>query len=305
MGRFKYFADIVTFMTGLGIVFFGSFYLVKKYTNLLDKPLLDEKTLERAGGVHDLLKHQNMNMFSSLLLLSFRLLCFAWFALFNTIYKMIFLYPRGWHYFTNWNIYLIGFYFFFSSASSMFFLKKERTFLTDKETTFSYYIAAVASVLYTVAGSAALMVTVLNFLLLNHDLTFWNISLHVSTTIALIADMTLNDMIVNPQDVLFSVFWPFCYVVFIWSIVREGVRGEWPYFFIETQSASCFFWYPFLFVMAVAFFVLFYCLHRGKSALILRQLRRVLDQHEHEAVPISDSDPHERDPFDSIEMDLP
>jgi hypothetical protein len=51
MGRFKFFAAIVALVTVLTVSFFATFYLLKKYTNVLSKPLMDGKTLVRAGGV--------------------------------------------------------------------------------------------------------------------------------------------------------------------------------------------------------------------------------------------------------------
>ena len=297
MGRFKFFAAIVALVTVLTVSFFATFYLLKKYTNVLSKPLMDGKTLVRAGGVHELLKLKGSSLW---ILCGFRILFFFWFALFNTVYRMFFFHPRGWHYYTNWNIYLLGFYYTFSSTSTILLMKKEKYSLSEKETVYAEYVAAVASVLYTVAGSAAIMITGLNFLLLNPEPTFWNLTLHLSTTLSLLIDMSLNDMAVNRQDVLFSIIWPYCYLVFIWPIVKESVRGEWPYFFVETQNASSFFWYLFLYVMSFLFFVAFYFLHRGKDKLIMR-IQRKVNVSEHQTVPVHDVAVEPGDSFHSVD----
>jgi hypothetical protein len=292
MGRFKYFSAIIALTTILFVSFIATFCLLKKYTSVLKRPLFDGKTLDKAGGVHVLLKQNKCGLWT---LYALRFIFFVWFALFNTVYRMLFLYPRGWHYYTNWNIYLIGFYYTFALLCTIFLIKKERDTLSPKETVYAENIAKIASVLYTVAGSAALMITVLNFLLLDPTPNFWNLTLHLSTTLSLLLDMSLNDMSVNPQDILFSVVWPFCYVIFIWPIVKEGVRGEWPYFFVETENAICFFWYIFLFLISGVFFGVFYSSHRGKDALITRHQSKVT-QSKHEPLPEHDPEvDHERE----------
>lgn len=281
MGRFRYFGTVVTLTTILFVLFIVIFGLLKKYTKILEKPLSHGKSLESTGGVHALMNNKKCGIF---VLCTLRFIFFVWFALFNTMYRMLFLSPRSWHYYTNWNIYLIGFYNTFALTCSTLMIKKELYALSPKETVYAEYISLLAGVFYTTAGSAALMITVLNFALLNPDPTFWNLTLHLSTTVSLLVDMSLNDMSVNPQDVLFSVLWPFCYLVFIWPIVKEGVRGEWPYFFVETETAMCFFWYLFLFFISVVFFGVFYLSHRAKDTLV-ETLHRNKVEAQHEPLP--------------------
>ena len=277
MGRFKYFGAIVALTTILFVLFMATFCFLKKYTTFLKKSLTDGKSLENTGGVHALLKKEKYGIFS---LCTLRFLFFVWFALFNTVYRMLFLHPRSWNYYTDWNIYLIGFYYTFALISTLLLIKKENFLLSARETIYAENISLVAGVLYTTAGSAALMITVLNFLLLNPDPTFWNLTLHLSTTLSLLLDMCLNDMTVNLQDLIFSVVWPFLYVSFIWPIVKEGVRGDWPYFFVETETLSCFFWYIFLFFISVVFFGIFYFSHRGKDKVVAIFHRNKVGAHE-------------------------
>ena len=279
MGQFKYLGAIIALVTILFVVIIGTFALLKKYTNYLERPIFDGKTLDKAGGTHDLLKQ---NSWGIRMLCLTRFIFFIWFAVFNTVYRMFFISPRGWNYYTNWNIYLIGFYYTFALICAVLVVKKESFHWTPLVKARADVIAKIASILYTVAGSAAIMISVLNFILLNPSFTFWNVTLHLSTSVSLFVDMSLNDMTVNAQDVIFSIVWPYCYLIFIWPIVKEGVRGGWPYFFVETEKASAFFWYFFLFFLSIVFFALFYGLHCGKEVLITRRLRKI---GQHEPVP--------------------
>ena len=125
-------------------------------------------------------------------------------------------------------------------------------------------LAKAAGSLYPVVGSAALMITVLNFILLSSDPDLWNLTQHATTSISFIVfEMPLNDIPVNWQDVVWAISWPMSYLFFIWPVVAEGAK-DWPYYFLEVENAVCFFWYEVLFIASIAFFYLYYGIARKK-----------------------------------------
>mmetsp|Transcript_19532 Transcript_19532/g.28101 ORF Transcript_19532/g.28101 Transcript_19532/m.28101 type:complete len:256 (+) Transcript_19532:109-876(+) len=199
-------------------------------------------------------------------LLVARLLFCGWFSV-TTLYKYSSNDPNlssGWHYYTNWNLILISIYFMLASFISSF------DAFRNYDDTFSASIPALrrvslfVGIVYPVICSTAIMVTVLNFTLLDSNLGFWDITSHLTQSISLIfVEMPLSKALIKPHDVWVVITWPLIYLIFIWPIVATDVR-EWPYFFLETNRPTCFIWYTAL----LLFSILFFCINMHDTSRI-------------------------------------
>jgi hypothetical protein len=111
----------------------------------------------------------------------------------------------------------------------------------------------------SVTGTACL-VTVINFSALNPEFSFWNVSQHFITLMTLILELFLNNMYVRADHYPFNISWAFLYLIFIWPLVVMSRISFWPYFFLKTDTYSCFFYYTGLVVADFLFYYLFYAI---------------------------------------------
>jgi hypothetical protein len=121
-------------------------------------------------------------------------------------------------------------------------------------------------IIFEVAGSTALMITVVDFTLLSAEFKFWNLVAHFFTSISFLIELSLNAMGVRLHDLSYCSVWSISYLAIIWPIVAFGVR-DWPYGFLKVDSWSCILWYNALFVGNLLFFLLFYKLGAIKERL--------------------------------------
>lgn len=257
MGKYQFLAAIVVLITVEWIVFVctAAFINIKYYSGLY----FEGKTFEAITSTS--------NQKIPLWVLAFlRLVLFGWFGGFASIYRFS-IASSGWHWYTQWNVFLLSVYYMLAFyASTLQLYKSYKCFNSVSRS--EEYLARVLGSLYPVAGSAALMITVLNFILLSSQPSLWNITQHATTSISfLLLEMPLNNIPVNWQDVIWAVTWPMSYLFFIWPVVKLRAR-EWPYYFLEVENAGCFFWYNILFLASVIFFYIFFRIVKMKNALI-------------------------------------
>ena len=93
-----------------------------------------------------------------------------------------------------------------------------------------------------VAVAAAFFVTVVNFAVRSSDASFFNFSEHLVTSVTLLAEMCMNSLIVRPEHVVFLLAWVFLYLVFVGVVVGAGLVTNFPYFFLNVDTAACFAW---------------------------------------------------------------
>lgn len=265
MGEYTYLAAII----GLISSEYALSWII--YASLKMRGILPEdffgKTISQAGSSWirlDDSSHGIMNI----VLLVYRIVAFGWLGVFATIVGLSMFFPTSWHYYTIWNLILISLYFLLAIISSIcHLLKSDQTLPDGWSRSFVLNLGKVVGVSFGFVASSALMVTTLNFMLLNPKPTFWNVTEHLTQLIAILIEFSLNAVPVNPQEVMLAISWPMLYLVFIWPIVGTNIRG-WPYYFLEVSSASAFVWYQILFAVCVVFFFVFYGLDVLKWRLI-------------------------------------
>jgi hypothetical protein len=266
MGKYKYLAEIIAMICIEYIVLICCFIALKSKNVSFASGSFFDKNLETSGRSWLGKRYPNYSKHANVGLLVFRLVAFGWLGILGMITHFA-LYPYGWHYYTNWNIILISFYFLMASITSILQVTPYGQSTTptpsSSATTSGMIVRAKAmarlgqtsGACFGFVASSALMVTVLNYMLLSANGKFWNTVLHGTQTILITMEMCVNDIQINRQEVVLAVSWPMLYVVFIWPVVAEGVK-EWPYFFVEVGRSSAFVWYHILFLLSIIFFLL-------------------------------------------------
>lgn len=246
MGKFEYLPEIISLVAIEYVVLIGVFTVLKISkkipTEFFDKEFRDVTDSWIAKG--------DDASYANIILLAYRLLAFCWLGIVGTV-LMFSLYPTGWHYYTNWNLILISFYFLSAFTASCLQYSGLSKYIRGD---LVVGLGNVVGSCFGFVASSALMVTVLNFALLSPTPTFWNITQHLTQTVCILIEMSTNSIRVNPQEVILAVSWAFLYLTFIWPIVAEGLRQNFPYFFVETENKSAFIWYQVLFILTICFF---------------------------------------------------
>ena len=106
----------------------------------------------------------------------------------------------------------------------MYIVKEYHNFqiVNDK---WEHYLSCFVGTSFEVLGSSALLVTVVDFVILGGDFTFYNCMAHLANSMAfLVLELPLNNIKIVPHDVVFNVTWLIIYLVFIFTIVAARVR---------------------------------------------------------------------------------
>jgi hypothetical protein len=205
---------------------------------------------------------------STKLLLAWRAICFGFFfSLF--IWGNVDSGGGNAYFFTLWNVYLITLYYFLALTSSIIgFLHgptesdAKAPKWSDRVQTLGYAV----QILYEVAGSTALFVTIVNFSALNHHFVFKNVSRHLATTLSLLVECALNKISVRYEHLIFNLTWVLLYMMFCWPMVASGALHDWPYFFLSTDTPAVFAWYMGLFAMDTLFYSIWFYIIRTKES---------------------------------------
>lgn len=202
-------------------------------------------------------------------------LCFTRFASFSfflgvaVIYKFsLARYSSGWHYFTNWNLFLITAYFLEAFlASSLLIIAKRRKYDVWIPDHLQKILGTFISIHFAVAGASAIFVTTVNFAVLNPHMELFNLVSHLATSILLMFDLMLNNIHVHFIEYIFNFTWALVWMTFIWPVVVTHVRN-WPYDFLETDRSRCFLWYNGMFLVNFFFYSMWWALCRCKLKLL-------------------------------------
>ena len=172
------------------------------------------------------------------------------------------------HYFTNWNIFLITAYFFEAFlASALLIVAKRRNYDIWISASTQHFLGTFLSIHFAVAGASAIFITTVNFAVLNPDMELFNIASHLATSIALIIDLSMNNIHVHYLEFICNFTWAAIWLTFIWPIVASDTRG-WPYHFLETEKAKCFLWYNIMYAFNFLFYSIWWALSRAKFRLL-------------------------------------
>jgi len=233
----------------VGILAFCYFYYFKKYP-----PVYSETAYQDCGQSVWNSKYPNANTW----LLCWRLFCFAWFFWFAIVAKWISVVTvekkdPGYWFFTNWNLILLGVYFGLAAVCSLQFRKDPTGVAYDSP--LQQKLPAVVGAMHDVAGANAIFVTVVALGILDPSPNFWNLTNHLSNTLFIFVEMSLNSIKACSHNYVWSIIWAFVYVSFAWVIVYTKTR-EVPYFFLNTvNKPASFGWYTGLIVINGVFFV--------------------------------------------------
>jgi hypothetical protein len=152
-------------------------------------------------------------------------------------------------FFTNWNVLLLMAYYSIAATASIIKLcgvdgKYE-------------WLGNVVAIIFTIVTPTAFFVTCVDFILLNHEVTYWNFSGHLITSVTVLMEVTQNSIRVTWRNMPITYAWALLYLSFIWPVRANNVAKRWPYDFLDTSSPTCFLWYPGLFLMITLFFAVF------------------------------------------------
>lgn len=188
------------------------------------------------------------------------------------------------HFFTYWNIDLITAYYFLVLIASFIGIindskfeqhrqqhpshsdssETQSSFWSDSVTRFGYTV----QILYEITGSTAFFITVVNFITLNPVFHFWNVNVHFMTSMSILVELGLNQMAVRWEHVLFTIYWALMYLIFIWPLVAMEDIHDWPYFFLNAETAAVFPWYAGLIVALILFYYVFWGISYLKERII-------------------------------------
>jgi hypothetical protein len=178
-----------------------------------------------------------------------RIVSAVFFWIFFALLLTISYYRRIWVFFTNWNVLLLMVYYSIAATASIIKLSN-----ADGK---HEWLGNVVAILFTIVAPTALFITSVDFILLSREVTYWNFSGHLITSVTVLMELTQNSMHVTWRNMPITYAWALLYLSFIWPVRANNVAKRWPYDFLDTSSPTCFLWYPGLFLMITLFFAIF------------------------------------------------
>ena len=184
-----------------------------------------------------------------------------------------------WFYFTLWNVELLSIYYILALTCSMIglFWKptpvaiERRRIVTESEDepevirnrtpTWSLSIRILGSfthILFEVCGGTAVLVTVINFIVINPEFSFWNATSHFVPLMTLVIELCLNNMYLRVDHYVFNISWAWLYLIFVWPLVVLKTINFWPYPFLALDTPSCYLLYTLLIIADIVFYFIFY-----------------------------------------------
>lgn len=171
-------------------------------------------------------------------------------------------------YFTYWNCILLSVYFLLSSSLSIYGIMLRNDIIHIQSPLMIIY-SKIAHTLFEVCGGSEQLVMVIAFSQITigangqhkSKLDVWNLSIHLVTVITLFIEMVFNDLYVRLDHYPINLAWGIFYLIFIWLYVyfSPSSRPKWPYFFLETEFVSCFYWYSGILALNFLFYLLWFC----------------------------------------------
>lgn len=195
-----------------------------------------------------------------------------------------------WFYFTLWNAQLLSLYYLLSSICSAIGLYSSHKLSDEKEITGdvetstgtsavavmepirvhtnSALLGRITRILFEICGGSSFFVTVVNFAVINHDMSFRNISAHLIPFLTLLIELIFNNMSIRVDHFTYNVSFAMTYLIFIWPLVVLGSIPDWPYPFLAVDTADCYAMYTLLFLLDILFYFSFYSLSSLKHLTV-------------------------------------
>ncbi len=211
---------------------------------------------------------KNNSIKSMLLLLVVRLIFFGYFLSIdliinierNTISKYV-------KYFTNWNCILITVHYSLALFSSIVGLFNTIRGNNERWSSIIEMLGYIQYLIFHFGGATALLVTVVAFSILDPTIYFWNLSVHLFTTISYIIELSLNSFYIQLKYAYLMIGWTVLYMVVLWPLVVNDIYN-WPYEFLRVDKPTCFMWYTGLFIGCFIFYFIWYGFARLKFILV-------------------------------------
>jgi hypothetical protein len=243
MGEFSYLPYVIV------VVFVGYVLLTALILQLTKKTPRTNFIGIPDGKSFYVATHGCCGITSSTTLAITRIVSAVFFWIFFVLLLTISYYKRIWVFFTNWNVLLLMAYYSIAATASIIKLcgvdgKYE-------------WLGNVIAIVFTIVTPTAFFVTCVDFILLNHEVTYWNFSGHLITSVTVLMEVTQNSIRVTWRNMPITYAWALLYLSFIWPVRANNVAKRWPYDFLDTSSPTCFLWYPGLFLMITLFFAVF------------------------------------------------
>jgi len=204
----------------------------------------------------------------------YRFICFVFFLAFAGIYVWVVIYPgssgaKNYQYYTYWNVGMAFFYYFIATIASVLGYICKPMDGKDWSPAIVYF-GLFHRIIFSVAGSTAFFITVVNFSLLSSAGTFANISDHLIPSISFFVEMFLNTTTVPVYNLFYMITWAIAWISFVLIIYPgTGVLNGWPYFFLKAYSPALYYWYPILIILMVVFYFIWYGLSWIKVKYII------------------------------------
>ena len=200
-----------------------------------------------------------------------RVLSFLWWFGLGWVGKWIRDAPLPKYYmFTVWNIIFMSIYFFFASLCSFQYRhdpdNKNENFPLwwnkDRRNTIAKFIR----VAHSVIGGCAIFVTITAW---KGSLGFWGLQQHLTNLLIFLIEGSQVVYVPNVVHFCFTGIFLYCYICFVWIIVKVWRGQKWPYPFLETsgEAGPIFFTYFGVLVLNIASFGLWMLLGHCKVML--------------------------------------
>ena len=196
-----------------------------------------------------------------------------------------------WFYFPIWNVELLSIYYMLATCASIIgfvYSKNHRFFKSPRDdeddhkwgrrriklritrviwSRHSIRFGKILHVLFQVCGGSAVFITLVNFATLDHEPSFWNISIHLVPLLTLLIELFLNNMDVRMDHLPFNLSWLILFFIFIWPVVIMGRISGWPYEFLALDRPICYAWYSGVVFAHIQCYIVFYAIFRLRDYL--------------------------------------
>ena len=211
--------------------------------------------------------HEFSTKFTILLTIT-RLVFFVYFVG-GTIYIYVYSHGASWIFFTNWNLLLISLFYLIASIHSVVGLYSEYVHKVDIiKNSINWKLYHAVHILFEVSASTAFFVTTVDFILLDSNFEFLNVTQHFLTSLSFLVEISLNSLPVYIEHIWIAITWMVVYVIYAWGMVGSGTLKYWPYDFMELGNPYCFLWYNVLFFVALLFYGMLILLDYAKRQLL-------------------------------------
>ena len=245
------------------------------------------EALENSGSLCESFKFEDTyESFKPILkyaLLVTRFMSFAYILGVSVISNYVITGNFKWFYFTLWNVELLSFYYFLALiCSTIGIFHSPRRSASDvivnlddgakstESVVWSVHIVRlgkITHILFEVCSGTAVLVTVINFGILNRDFSFWNTTSHLAPLLSLLLELSLNNMYLRVDHYIYNISWALLYLIFVWPLVALENISFWPYPFLAVDTSYCYLFYTILVVLDILFYFIFYSISFLKDML--------------------------------------